>query len=394
MVFRGGRRTLKPLSLHVDRPPGAFVQGEEYLRPLSLHTRSLGEAYAPGDRGTESSKEDSMESLCRAGIDVGAGDLEMRYRTAADRCSRSLQVANTPQGHHHLIGVLQRAAPQARVVLEATGVYHLELALALQEAEGIEIMVAPPKAVRRFSEALRERAKNDAVDAQVSLEFCERMPFEPWQPPAPHCFELRTLMRRITTLTDLRAAEKNRLHALRRCGDGVEVVTQSVAALRDHLDAEIARLHDQALRCVRRNRLLSRRFDLVCSVKGIGAASALKILGELCILPCTMGPRQWVAHAGLDPRVRDSGSSLRAYRCISKAGNVHLRRALYMPALVAVRWEPAVAGFYRHLTDQAKPPLKALVAVMRKLLHAIFGMFRCNQTFNGDKFYNPNNTNP
>lgn len=330
-----------------------------------------------------------MESLCRAGIDVSAEELELRYRLAAERRSRALQVANSPQGHRRLIETLRRTAPCTRVVLEATGVYHLELALALDEAEGIEVMVAPPKVVRRFSEALRERAKNDPVDALVSLEFCERMPFEPWEPPAPECFELRTLVRRITTLTDLRTAEKNRLHALGRCGEGAQAAAQSVEAVLECLDAEIERLRTKARQLVRRHPLLRRRFDLLCSLKGIGTVSALNILSELCLLPPDMGPRQWVAHAGLDPRVCDSGTSVRAYRRISKAGNVYLRRALYMPALVASRHEPGVAAFYEHLTAQGKPPLKALVAVMRKLLHALFGMFRHDRAFDGSKFYNP-----
>lgn len=329
-----------------------------------------------------------MKDLCRAGIDVSAEELEMRFRPVGGRSARTLKVENTHQGHRRLLKALHRASPGARVVCEATGVYHLEIALALHEAEGVEVMVAPPKAVRRFAEALRERAKNDPADAHVLLEFAERMPFEPWSPPAPEVFELRTIARRITTLTEMRTAEKNRLHALTRSPQG-QSAAQSVETLLAHLEAEIPRLQERALRLVRRHRLLSRRFDLVTSVKGIGTASALKILGELCLLPPDMNPRQWVAHAGLDPKVFDSGSSIRGYRRISKAGNVHLRRALYMPALVAVRWEPSIQAFYQHLTDQGKAPLKALVAVMRKLLHALHGMLRHDEPFDGAKFYRP-----
>jgi transposase len=114
------------------------------------------------------------------------------------------------------------------------------------------------------------------------------------------------------------------------------------------------------------------------------------ILAELALLPPEMSPRQWVAHAGLDPKVADSGSSVHAYRRISKAGNVHLRRALYMPALVASSHEPQVHAYYLHLQSQGKPKLKALVAVMRKLLHAIFGMFRHQKSFHGPSFYQTN----
>jgi len=97
--------------------------------------------------------------------------------------------------------------------------------------------------------------------------------------------------------------------------------------------------------------------------------------------------RQWVASAGLDPRECSSGSSLRKKARISKAGNAHLRRALYMPALVAIRHQPHLRAFYQHLRAQDKPKMVALIAVMRKLLHAIYGMFKHQQPFDGSKVY-------
>ena len=97
--------------------------------------------------------------------------------------------------------------------------------------------------------------------------------------------------------------------------------------------------------------------------------------------------REWVAYAGLDVRHHDSGRSVRKPGRISKEGNVHLRRVLYMPALVASRSEPHVRAFYEKLAGRGKKPLVALVAVMRKLLHAIYGMLKHDQDFDGSKFY-------
>ena len=96
---------------------------------------------------------------------------------------------------------------------------------------------------------------------------------------------------------------------------------------------------------------------------------------------------QWVAHAGLDPTEYTSGSSVKKRARISKVGNRNLRRALYMPALVASQHETHIRAFYEHLLDNGKLPLQALVAVMRKLLHAIFGMFKSGKQFEGEKFY-------
>lgn len=329
-----------------------------------------------------------MDRMCCAGIDVSAEELAVCYRVESQARVHSFCVANRPSGHRELIRRLRGQTRRVRVVLEATGVYHLELALALHQAERAEVMVARPQAMRRFCEALSERAKTDSGDARIGLEFCERMPFQPWQAPSTRCFELRSLTRRIATLTELCTAEKNRCHASQSCPSYGGAAHESIQRLIQHLDRELARLQTQALRIVRRQQSLSRRFDLLRSVHGIATKSALKILGELCLLPADMNPRQWVAHAGLDPKVFDSGSSVRSYRRISKAGNVHLRRALYMPALVASRGEPHVQAYYDHLKAQGKPKLKALVAVMRKLLHAIYGMFHHQTTFHGPSFYN------
>ena len=100
-----------------------------------------------------------------------------------------------------------------------------------------------------------------------------------------------------------------------------------------------------------------------------------------------MSPRQWVAHAGLDPRHYESGSSVRAATRISKVGNRHLRAALFMPAMVAARYEPRVKAYYEKLIARGKKPIQAVVAVMRKLLHAIHGMFHNDAVFEGTKFY-------
>src|SRR5262249_32342581 len=109
-------------------------------------------------------------------------------------------------------------------------------------------------------------------------------------------------------------------------------------------------------------------------------------LSEVAVLPAELSVRQWVAHAGLDPRPMRSGSSVHPPVHISKRGNVYLRRALFMPALVAVRRNVAVQRFATALTTRGKAPLAILVAVMRKLLHAIYGMLKTDTDFDGEKF--------
>ena len=101
-----------------------------------------------------------------------------------------------------------------------------------------------------------------------------------------------------------------------------------------------------------------------------------------------MSARQWVAYAGLDPRIFESGSSVAKKPRISKVGNKYIRQALYMPALVATRFEPNIKGYYTHLIeDNGLKKLQAICAIMRKLLHAIHGMLKAKKEFDGDRFY-------
>ena len=120
---------------------------------------------------------------------------------------------------------------------------------------------------------------------------------------------------------------------------------------------------------------------------GIGEVSALNLLGELAVLAPGLSVRQWVAHSGLDPTHHDSGSSVHKPARISRAGNRYLRRALYMPALVAVRHDPHLRAFHQALLARRKAKLQALMAVARKILHAIFGMFRWRADYDGSRLF-------
>jgi transposase len=151
------------------------------------------------------------------------------------------------------------------------------------------------------------------------------------------------------------------------------------------LEDQLKILEREACQLIR-SHSLQEDFELFLSTPGIATRSAIQILGELCVPPQDMGPRQWVAFAGIDPRSYDSGSSVHKPAQMSRCGNRHLRRFLYMPALVAVRRDPHVKAFYDELLAKGKKPLQALVAVMRKLLHSLHGMLRHRSPFEGQKF--------
>ena len=154
------------------------------------------------------------------------------------------------------------------------------------------------------------------------------------------------------------------------------------------LEKQIEEHRKSALKLIHQHSELAQALALMTSVKGIADTSAIQLLAELMILPADMSAKQWVAHAGLDPRQFQSGSSVAKKTRISKAGNKFIRQALYMPALVATRFETHIKAYYQHLIiDNGLKKIQAVCAVMRKLLHAIHGMLKTHQSFDGSRFY-------
>jgi transposase len=333
-----------------------------------------------------------MKQVNQIGVDVDSEALVCVMQRAGQRLPLA-RFANTAAGHKKFIRWATKGARPARVCLEATGIYSLEFALALHHAKNVEVMVVNPRAIKDFARACMQRAKTDAVDAGAILEYLERMRFTAWQPPAPEILELQAINRRIVQLTTELTREKNRCHASEFAGPSGEAIANDIEVNIRHLERRIGRMHHSGLQLVHSVPTLATKLAHLVSTKGIGEASAMRLLAELLVLPDDLAAPQWVAHAGLDPRPYESGTSVHWPRRITKVGNRHLRAALYMPALVAIQHEPNVKAFYNKLVTAGKKPMQAVVAVMRKLLHAIWGMLKHDEDFDGNKFFKIANEN-
>lgn len=321
-----------------------------------------------------------------AGIDVSKDVLDVAVRRDGERLEAA-RFDNDAAGHGRLVRWLTRRGRTARVVLESTGTYSLDVALALHRARGIAVMVANPRAVKDFARALLQRSKTDLTAAAALREYAARMPFVGWAPPAAEVLALRGIARRIAALVVERTRERNRLHAVQATAERQAVVVNDIEVNLRHLERRIELLTADAVALIRQHSELHRAFERLTSVPGIATHSAVQLLPELLVLPDGMTVRQWVAHAGLDPRACQSGTSVDKPARISKVGNAHIRRALFMPALVAVRNERHVKAFFDKLVARGKKPIQAYVAVMRKLLHAIYGMLATNTDFVGERFH-------
>jgi len=321
-----------------------------------------------------------------AGIDVSHKEVSIVVKVNG-KAKKAKTITNDSLGHKKIIKLLSSLKGEVRVCIEATGIYHFDLALALSRTKDIKVMIINPKAFHNFAKALMQRSKTDGIDAGILAEYCERMAFEEWQRPGDEMIALRAFARRIASLNKLKTQTKNQLHALKTIDDTPELVLAHTEQLIAVLDQQIESLRDNALELISQHENLSTPFALITSIKGIAEPSGIQLLAELLVLPKELTARQWVAYAGLDPRRFESGTVAKKTR-ISKVGNKYIRQALYMPALVATRFEPNIKGYYSHLIeDNGLKKMQAICAVMRKLLHAIHGMLKANETFNGARFY-------
>jgi transposase len=311
-----------------------------------------------------------------AGIDVSAKVL-MVCVLLVDGRSKSFEVENTPKGHTELIALCRKLGV-AKIVCEATGIYHLELAFALVGAE-LRLMVANPRQIRAFMEARLRHTKTDKVDAFEIAQFAARMDFVAWVAPSAKAYAVFRLARAIHGYTELATAAKNRLHAAEAVRQTPKLVLKTLRLELASYERWIANLTQEALAEIGAEARLKRRYELLLSVPGIAQTSAVALLGELSVLSDSLSAKAWIKLCGLDPRLEQSGTSINRKTRLSKHGNSKMRGAGFMPAMSARRFDPGLKAFADRLIAHGKTKMQAILAVERKLFHGIHAMFRTNK---------------
>jgi len=321
---------------------------------------------------------------CVVGIDIPARSFDLTVRKGG-KCQKAQTYAQTPQGHRQAVKRLKSMQP-TRIVMEATGVYYLDLAMALHEAS-LPVCVINPRSFRHFADIKLSGSKTDAIDSALLAEFAERMEPARWSPPPHLHLELRDLGRHINRLVHARTQAKNRLHALTARKSTPRLLIEDEQESIENLDRRIDRLRQAAREVTARSDTLSEPFECLATAKGVGEASAIAILAELCVLPGTLKAPQVVRHAGLDVRLTQSGSSINRPGRLSKAGNTYLRSALFMPAMAAIRHEPRAKAFFNALVARGKKKIQAACAVMRKYLTGIWACIKNRSRFDASLLF-------
>lgn len=295
----------------------------------------------------------------------------------ADGKLRHKVFANTEDGFLQLVEWLAKQdTERVHACLEATGTYGESLALFLHEA-GQQVSVINPAAVKAFAASRLSRTKTDKVDAELIARFCHTQQPPPWTPPAAEVRELQALVRRLEALTEMRGMEANRFAA----GTSSLSVRASVEEHIAYLNAEIKRTEMLIRDHINFHPLLRGRRELLTSIPGIGEATAAVLLAEIADISVYKSARQVAAFAGLAPRLRQSGSSVNARSALSKVGTPRLRKALYFPAVTALRCNPPIRAWAAGLRGRGKCPMVIIGATMRKLIHIAYGVLKNGRPF-------------
>jgi transposase len=258
-------------------------------------------------------------------------------------------------------------------VMEATGGYEMKLAIALQNA-GLAISIINPRRIRDFARSMGLLAKTDKIDAKVIAAFAATL-----EPPKsksidPEVCKLKALVARRNQLIGMKVAENNRReHVFDKA------IKKSIAAVIRTFEKEIAKIEKELADHINRMPELKQKVDILKSVPGIGEVTASMLVTELPELG-QCNKRQIAALVGVAPMNRDSGQ-FRGKR-MTGGGRRQVRTALFMPILVAIRYNPKLRSFYQRLLDAGKTKMVAIVAAMRKLLVIINTMIQKNQRWN------------
>lgn len=303
------------------------------------------------------------------GLDVSKDQLDACLLTAPPRTTT---VPNTPAGHAQLLAWAAEAGT-LHLCLEATSTYGWAVARHAHTA-GHTVSVLQPLAVARYAQATLSRNKTDRLDAALIADFGRTQEPRAWTPPRPAQEQLQAQSRLRGELVEQRLGLQNRLDTAHAS------VIPVLRSLVRSLSGQITKL-DAALAATLAEDAVRR--PLAGLLRTIPAVGPVLCAGLLAERPADLRvARAAVAYAGLNPRQRESGTSLRAAPHLSKLGNARLRRLLYVPALAGLRHNPVLRAMSARLEAKGKPGKVRVAAVMRKLLVLCVGVLRSGQPWN------------
>lgn len=329
------------------------------------------------------------------GLDVDKSTVKASFKSkeGSNRSviKSSLTFSNNPKGFkevHHWIQKHRKSQESSlSITMEATGVYHDNLAWHLHAAGYVVHIVLPTRA-KRYMQSLGLKSKNDKIDAQGLADMGMQQELEPWKPCSPNILVLRSLTRQVEMFQETRTTLSNQLEAAEHLAFSDELVVDNLTSIIKNLEGSIQELKKHITEAILKDPVLSVKYELVKPLKGVGLLTFATIVAETGGFELFKNQKQLVSYAGYDVVENQSGGRIGRTR-ISKQGNAHVRRILFMASLNMVTYQ--VSPFYQlyeRVYDRTKIKMKGYVAIQRKLLCLLYALWKNDITFD------PHHLNP
>jgi len=326
------------------------------------------------------------------GMDIGKNTIHLCVKNQDEETNVKVKstrtFSNTLKGWNAISKYLEKHFSDGlpyRIILEATGIYHENIAYYLDDLS-YEVCIILPKQSYYFAKSINVKSKNDSIDskmlAQMGLEKFGTL--KRWKVPSKIMRELRQLTRHRSQLVAHRTQYKNQLHALEYAHKPNSVVLTSVLKQIEYLDDQISYIEKQIEFCVKEDAKIEQGIKNICTIKGFSLTSAAIVVAETYGFELFKSIPQLVSYAGYDVIENQSGKRTGKTR-ISKKGNSNIRAALFFPAFSAARF---IAEF-KSLNDrifERNPKVKMIgfVAVQRKLLVLAYTLYKNNDTYDSN----------
>jgi transposase len=322
-----------------------------------------------------------------AGIDVAQNELVVCLARMYDDLSTELFASRTFGNNAknfvfltEWVSKLSQDGIAVRYVMEATGVYHESFAYYLDEHH-LEVSIVLPNKISNYARTLDVKTITDKTSSQAIARFGLERNLDRWSRPKGIFKKLKQLTRERSQLIDDRTVLKNQLHA-----EHAEAVPSKKSI--DRMNQRMKLINEQEKEINAELRALIKTdaeaqkvILLICTIPGIGLLTAATVLGETNGFDLIRNKRQLTSYAGLDVKEKQSGTSVKGKPKISKKGNRHLRKAMYMPALSAIKYEERFKAIFARLVSRHGIKMKAAVAIQRKLLEMIFTIYKTNTPY-------------
>lgn len=286
-------------------------------------------------------------------------------------------VENNLSGFQHLSTWLEREGfQQVHLCMEATGQYG-DAAATYFYQRGYPTSVINPARIKAYAASHLSRNKTDKADAKLIAEYCQKEKPPLWIPPTDAFRTLKALVHYLDDLMSMRQQERNRMEF----SSTDKLVESTMLEHIAFLDEKIKKVHSAIHQHIQSDLQLRHCCELLVSIPGIGERTAARLLAEIQDFRSFKNAHQLAAYAGLNPRKYQSGSSVHRKSRLSKVGNAHLRYALYMPAIVAMKHNPIIRELCQRLSERGLAKMAIVGASMRKLLVLAYGVIKSDLVF-------------